>query len=69
MSSKIGCSTETPQEWVRRAERDVGIRSGLTSDEHERLEALKREFTQANEILQKASAYFAAAEFDRRPRI
>jgi len=54
--------------WVRQAERDEGKRAGLTTDERERIKALEREvreLRQANEILRKASAYFAAAELDR----
>ena len=71
VSSKIGCSAETLRKWVRRAERDTGVRPGLTSDERARLKALEREnleLRRANEILRKASAYFAQAELDRRPR-
>jgi transposase len=71
IASKIGCTGETLRLWVRRAERDQGKRAGLTSDERERLKALEREnreLRQANEILRKASAYFAQAELDRRPK-
>ena len=71
VSSKIGCSAETLRKWVRQAERDEGARPGLTSAERERLKALEREnreLRRANEILRKASAYFAQAEFDRRPK-
>jgi transposase-like protein len=56
---------------VRQAERDQGLRAGVTSDERERLKALEREnreLRRANEILRKASAYFAQAELDRRPK-
>ena len=70
VSSKVGSSPETLREWVRRAERDSGVRPGLTSDERERLKALEREnleLRRANENLRKASAYFAQAELDRRP--
>ena len=62
VSSKIGCSAETLRKWVRQAERDEGVRPGLTSAERERLKALEREnreLRRANEILRKASAYFA----------
>jgi transposase len=55
--------------WVRRAERDQGLRPGATSEERARIKALEREvreLRQANEILRKASAYFAQAELDRR---
>ena len=71
VSSKIGCAPETLREWVRQAERDQGRRAGLTSTERERLKALEREnreLRRANEILRKASAYFAQAELDRRPK-
>ena len=60
---------ETLRHWVRQAERDQGVRPGLTTDERERIKALEREnreLRQANEILRKASAYFAQAELDRR---
>ena len=50
------------RKWVRQAERDRGVRAGLRSDERERLKALERELRRANEILRKASAYFAQAE-------
>jgi len=69
ISAKIGCTAETLRQWVRRTERDQGKRAGLTTDERERLKALEREnreLRQANEILRKASAYFAQAELDRR---
>ena len=69
IASKLGCSTETLRKWVRQAERDSGQRPGLTSTERERLLALEREnreLKRANEILRKASAFFAQAELDRR---
>ncbi len=69
IASKIGCTPETLRKWVRRAERDQGLRSGMTSSGGERLKALEREnreLKRANEILRKASAYFAQAELDRR---
>ena len=69
IAAKIGCTTESLRRWVRQAERDQGRRPGLTSDEHERLKALEREnqeLRRANEILRKASAFFAQAELDRR---
>jgi transposase len=71
IASKIGCTAETLRKWVRRAERDQGLRSGMTSSERERLKEVEREnreLKRANEILRKASAYFAQAELDRRPR-
>jgi transposase-like protein len=69
IAQKIGCSSETLRNWVRQAERDEGLRAGPTTDERDRIKALEREvreLRQANEILRKASAYFAQAELDRR---
>jgi transposase len=71
ISNKIGCTPETLRKWVRRAERDQGLRAGMTSSERERLKEVEREnreLKRANEILRKASAYFAQAELDRRPK-
>ena len=71
IAEKIGCTAETLRRWVREAERDAGGRPGLTSDERARIKDLEREnreLKRANEILRKASAYFAQAELDRRPR-
>jgi transposase len=71
IASKIGCTAETLRKWVRQAERDQGVRGGLSSSERERLKALEREnreLKRANEILRKASAFFAQAELGRRPR-
>jgi transposase-like protein len=71
IASKIGCSSEALRNWVRQSERDAGCRPGLTTDERQRLKQLEREnfeLRRANEILKKASAYFAQAELDRRPR-
>jgi transposase len=69
IAAKIGCTAQTLSNWVRQAERDQGRRPGLTTDERARLKQLEREnreLKQANEILRKASAYFAQAELDRR---
>ena len=71
IAAKIGCTAETLRGWVRQAERDQGKRAGPTSDDRERIKALEREvreLRQANEILRKASAYFAQAELDRRSK-
>ena len=71
IAAKVGCTAETLRKWVRQAEQDLGIRNGVTSDERERLKELEREnreLKRANEILRKASAYFAQAELDRRPK-
>ena len=68
IAAKIGCTAEMLRGWVRQAERDQGKRLGPTTDEQERIKALEREvreLRQANEILRKASAYFAQAELDR----
>ena len=68
IASKIGCTVETLRRWVRQAERDQGLRDGTTNEDRDRLKALEREnreLRQANEILRKASAYFAQAELDR----
>jgi transposase len=71
IAPKIGCVESTLHEWVRKAEIDAGARPGLTTQERERLKALEkenRELRQANEILRKASAFFAQAELDRKPK-
>lgn len=69
IAGTFGCSAQTLCNWVRQAERDAGERQGLTTDERVRMKALEREvreLRQANEILRKASAYFAQAKLDRR---
>ena len=71
IAAKIGCTAETLRRWVRQAERDRGRRAGPTTEDRERIKALEREnreLRQANEILRKASAYFAQAELDRRSK-
>jgi len=71
LASKFGCTAETLRRWVRQTEVDTGRRDGLTSDERTRIKDLEREnreLRRANEILRKASAYFAQAELDRRPK-
>jgi transposase len=71
VAEKIGCSPESLRKWVRQAERDQGLRPGLTTDERARLKELEkenRELRRANEILRKASAFFAQAELDRKPK-
>jgi transposase-like protein len=68
IASKLGCTSETLRRWVRQTERDQGIRNGMTSDDRDRLKKLEREnreLKRANEILRKASAFFAQAELDR----
>jgi transposase len=69
IAAKIGCTAQSLSNWVRQVERDQGQRPGATTNERERIKALEREnreLRQANEILRKASAYFAQAELDRR---
>lgn len=68
VASKIGCSAHTLNEWVKKAEVDSGRRAGVPTDLADKFKALEREnreLRQANEILRKASAYFAQAELDR----
>ncbi len=69
IAEKVGCSSEALRNWMRRVEVDAGQRPGLTTQELQRIKALEREnreLRRANEILRKASAYFAQAELDRR---
>ena len=71
IATKIGCTPQTLLDWVKKAEVDNGKRAGVPTDMAEKLKALEREnreLRQANEILRKASAYFAQAELDRRPK-
>ena len=68
IAPKIGCIPKTLSVWVRQAEKDIGARDGATSAERDKIKELEREvrqLRQANEILRKASAYFAQAELDR----
>ena len=68
IAAKIGCSAHTLHEWVKKAEVDSGSRPGIPIEMAEKMKALEREnreLRQANEILRKASAYFAQAELDR----
>ena len=71
ISEKIGCSPETLRSWQLKSEVDSGVRPGVTSEEQARVKALEREnreLRRANEILRKASAYFAQAELGRQPK-
>ena len=68
IAEKIGCSAQTLNEWEKKAEIEGGKRAGVPIEVAEKLKALEREnreLRQANEILRKASAYFALAELDR----
>jgi len=70
IAEKIGCTPETLRTWMRQAEREQGGQKGVTSDE--RITELEHKNNhaplRANEILRKASAYFAQTELDRRPQ-
>jgi len=71
IAAKIGCSAHTLNDWVKKAEVDSGKRAGIPTELAEKMKALEREnreLRQANEILRKASAYFAMAELDRRSK-
>ena len=71
IAEKVGCTPETIRRWVHRSEIDSGKRDGVPSEEKTRIKELEREnreLKRANEILRKASAYFAQAELDRRPK-
>jgi transposase-like protein len=71
IAAKIGCTPQTLLDWVKKAEVDSGKRAGVPTDVADKLKALEREnreLRQANEILRKASAYFAMAELDRRSK-
>lgn len=68
IAPKLGCSPDSLRIWCQQADRDTGERAGLTTAEKDRIKDLEREvreLRQANEILKKASAYFAQAELDR----
>ena len=68
IAPKLGCSPDSLRGWCQQAERDGGRREGLTTAEKDRIKDLEREVRElrtANEILKKASAYFAQAELDR----
>jgi len=69
VGQQLGIHPETLRLWVKRAEIDGGLRAGTTSAEAQRIAALEREnreLRRANEILRTASAFFAAAELDRK---
>lgn len=72
VAAKMGCTGQTLNEWVKKAEVDSGARAGISSEMAEKMKAMEREvreLRQANEILRKASAYFALAELDRRSKV
>jgi transposase-like protein len=70
IAAKFGMTAETLRSWVRQAERDAGLRPGLSTEEKQRLKELEREnreLRRANEILKAAAAFFGA-ELDRRQK-
>lgn len=72
VAAKLGCTPQTLHNWLRKAQVESGQRGGLTISERDRMKALEREnreLRQTNEILRKASAYFAQAELDRRSKL
>jgi transposase len=71
IATKIGCTPETLRKWIMRTEVDTGRRGGLTSSDRARIKDLEqenKELRRTNEILRKASAFFAQAELDRKPK-
>ena len=69
IASKIGCSPDSLKSWLQRLQIDAGEIPGTTTEERERIKALEKEVKElrrANEILKTASAFFAAAELDRK---
>jgi len=69
IAPKIGCTAETLRAWIRKQDQSYGMVNGINQSDQERLKALEREnreLKRANDILRKASAYFAQAELDRR---
>ena len=71
IAPKIGCTPQTLRTWVKQIEVDEGRVVGVSTSDRERMKAMERELKElrrANEILRKASAYFAQAELDRRPK-
>jgi transposase len=68
VAKQLGYGVESVRSWVKQADIDDGERPGTTSAEAERIKALEqenRELKRSNEILRRASAYFAQAELDR----
>jgi transposase len=69
VGEQLGINPETLRNWVGQAEIDEGHRPGVTTAEARRIAELEREnkeLRRANEILRTASAFFAAAELDRK---
>ena len=71
IAPKIGCTAETLRAWIRKQDQSHGVVNGMNQADRDRLKALEkenRELKRANDILRKASAYFAQAELDRRAK-
>jgi transposase len=70
VARQLGYGTESVRSWVKQADIDQGVKPGVTTAETERVKQLEqelRELRRANEILRRASAFFAA-ELDRPQR-
>jgi transposase len=69
IAAKLGCSPDSLKSWFRQSQTDRGAIAGVTTEEKTRIKALEKEVKElrrANEILKTASAFFAAAELDRK---
>jgi transposase len=67
VAKQLGYGIESVRAWVRQADIDEGVTAGTTTADAERIKRLEqenRELRRANEILKRASAFFAA-ELDR----
>ena len=70
VARQLGYGTESVRAWVKQADIDQGVKPGTTTEDAERIKQLEqenRELKRANEILRRASAFFAA-ELDRPQR-
>jgi len=68
VADQLGIGVESLRGWVKQAEIDDGLKPGMSTEDAERMKRLEqevRELRRTNEILRKASAYFAQAELDR----
>ena len=68
VAEQLGYGVETVRKWVKRADVDEGLKAGTSSADAARIKELEqrnRELERTNQILRKASAYFAQAELDR----
>jgi len=72
VAEQIGCGVESLRSWVKQADIDEGVESGLTSVEARRIKDLEqenRELRRANDLLKRASAFFAAELCATRRRV